>query len=76
MGQRNTNPIGSGADDAAGPPLYVVCGKESLGSLGLPAMQGVSDSAVGTVRGSASLSDPNLTIKDENGVVKLLQRDN
>eukprot|EP00973_Karenia_brevis_P064776 8997551-Karenia_brevis.AAC.1 len=23
MGQRNTNPIGSEADDAAGPPLYV-----------------------------------------------------
>eukprot|EP00973_Karenia_brevis_P041744 5778414-Karenia_brevis.AAC.1 len=49
-GQRNTNPIGSEADDAAGPSLYVVCGMESSGSLGLPAMQGVSDSVVGTVR--------------------------
>eukprot|EP00973_Karenia_brevis_P067620 9408894-Karenia_brevis.AAC.1 len=39
-------------------------------------MQGVSDSVVGTVRGSASLSVPNLTIMNENGVVKLLQRDN
>eukprot|EP00973_Karenia_brevis_P001753 238561-Karenia_brevis.AAC.1 len=37
-------------------------------------MQGVSGSAVGTVRGSASLSDSDLTTNKENGVVKLLQR--
>eukprot|EP00973_Karenia_brevis_P081371 11278929-Karenia_brevis.AAC.1 len=39
MGQRNTNPIGSETDDQAGPHLCVVGGMESLGSLGLPAMQ-------------------------------------
>eukprot|EP00973_Karenia_brevis_P007855 1065902-Karenia_brevis.AAC.1 len=40
MGQRNTNPIGSEADEAAGLSLLVVERVASKESLELPAMQG------------------------------------
>eukprot|EP00973_Karenia_brevis_P082809 11479394-Karenia_brevis.AAC.1 len=36
-------------------------------------MQGVSGSAVGSVRGSASFGDSKLATDEENGVVKLLR---
>eukprot|EP00973_Karenia_brevis_P039446 5446273-Karenia_brevis.AAC.1 len=73
MGQRNTNPIGSEADEAAGPLLHAACEIESIGSLGLPAMQGVSGSAMGSARGSASFGDSNLATDEEDGVAKLLR---
>eukprot|EP00973_Karenia_brevis_P069866 9714228-Karenia_brevis.AAC.1 len=45
MGQRNTNPIRSEADEAAGPSLLVEKRSTSEESLEQPAMQGVSGSA-------------------------------
>eukprot|EP00973_Karenia_brevis_P082520 11437935-Karenia_brevis.AAC.1 len=73
MRQRNTNPIGCEADEAAGPSLLVVKRSTSKESLEQPAMQGVSGSADDFVRGSASSGGSNLITKRKKGVVKLLQ---
>eukprot|EP00973_Karenia_brevis_P000284 40401-Karenia_brevis.AAC.1 len=70
MGQRKTNPIRNGADEAAGPSFLVEKEVTSKESLELPARQGVSGSADDFVRGSVSFDGSNSTINEGKRMAK------